>query len=104
MLEKVIESFTSGLKRLKWFSTVVSERLKIELTVIKLLNEIRRLEEKRDDTLKTAGMRVFELSSHENLDILKDSKIKDTLKELEGLNKELDDLRKRIAELSQGTD
>lgn len=103
MLEKIRDNFFAGVSRVKWFSSLLSERLKIELTVIKLINDSKALEEKRDDMSKTVGMRVFELRKEEGVDIFKDAKVKEGVKEMERLTKEIEDLRARITEIGQGS-
>ena len=39
MWRRVKNSMDSGVEKIKWFSSVLSERLKIEFSVIKLLQE-----------------------------------------------------------------
>lgn len=98
MIEKLMANFTAGVEKLRWFSSLMSERLKVELAVIKLMNEARALEEKKKEVLMAVGERVFELRGHEQA-ILKDPALKETLKELGTLNKDLEDLKKRISEM-----
>ncbi len=37
MLKKVYENFRKGIEKLKWFATLFSERMNIEIAVFKLL-------------------------------------------------------------------
>lgn len=99
MLEKIRDNFISGIEKVKWFSTLFSERVKVEVAVVRLINESRVIESKKNDALKALGMRVFEMRNQEGLDILKDGRIKDAMKNIEKLNKDIEEIMKRISEV-----
>ncbi|MBI4823129.1 MAG: hypothetical protein HY805_02720 [Nitrospirae bacterium] len=99
MFEKIRDNFVSGIERLKWFATIFSERVRVEVSVLRLMNEHRVVESKMNDALKALGMRVFELRNQEGVDMLKDGKIKDALKDIEKLNKDMEELTHRVSEV-----
>jgi hypothetical protein len=103
MLAKVKNSFAEGLVTLRWFASVLGERLKAEAAVIRLLWESHAVERKRDELMRRLGERVFELRKVEGVNIYQDRKSIETLKEVEGLESEIKGLRKRASELG-GTD
>lgn len=103
MLAKVKKSFEEGLGTLRWFASVLGERLRAEAAVIRLLWQSGAVEKKRDELMKQLGERVFELRKVEGVNIYQDRKSIETLKEVEGLESEIKELRRRASELG-GTD
>lgn len=101
MLIKIKQSFDTGLQKLRWFSTLVVERFRVEQAVIKLLWASDELEKNRERHLREIGERVFKLKDREDADVLKDRKIKVIVKELNAVEAELDELRARAAEIGE---
>lgn len=100
MLDKIKTSFDTGLEKLKWFSTTLSERLKIEIAMVKLMREARDLELRRDTLMKNIGERVFELRAREPK-YLDDELIRRTVTELDGLDGELQEIKRRASDLGR---
>ncbi len=100
MWKKLKNSFDRGIEKIKWFSIVISDRLKIELAVMKLLYQTEQMNKKRDELMKTIGQRVYELKEHPDKYILKDKVIGDALTELEKINTEIESTKKKAAEIS----
>jgi len=100
MWKKLKENFERGIEKIKWFSLLLSDRLKIELSVMKLLYQSEQMEKKRDELMRTIGQRVFELKERSDRYILKDSVITDALAELEKINNEIESTRKKASEIS----
>lgn len=98
IIEKLRDNLSAGADRIRWFSGVLSERVKIEISVIGLLNDLRKLEAKRDEGLKAVGQRVYELRTQEGVDLLQDARVRDFVKEVERLEKEMEEQREKIAE------
>lgn len=100
MWKRLKNNFDSGVEKMKWFSSLLSERLKIEYLVMKLLYQSEQMEKKRDELLKTIGQRVCELKGHSDRYILKDSVIIEALSEIEKINSEIDSTKKKASEIS----
>ena len=101
MLYSVKKSIEEGWGKLKWFSTVLSERIKVEIAVIKLLRESADLEKARETLAMGIGDRVFELRKSPDISIYEDSKISAALRELEDVDAKLLELKKRATEISE---
>ncbi len=99
MVEKLRDNFKAGIEKLKWFSSLVSERLKVELAVMRLISDVRAIEEKRNEAQRAAGERLFELKAMEDASITKDRKVEAAMKDIERLNAEIESIRERIAEI-----
>jgi len=95
------ESFISGIERIKWLAGLISERVKAEITLIRLAGEIEKFKEKKRQSTEKIGIRVFELKGIEGIDIYNDSVIKDALKEIDALEEESEKLRDRLSEISK---
>ena len=100
MLKRLKENFDSGIEKIKWFSTVLSERIKIELLVMKLLFQSEKMEKKRDELLKKIGQRVYELKGDTDRNVLKDRFITEALNEIEQINSKIDSTKKKASEIS----
>jgi hypothetical protein len=100
MVRRLKDNFDRGIEKIKWFSSLLSERLRIEYVVIKLLFQSDRMEKKKDELLKKIGQRVLELKEHIDKQILKDRVIAEALSEIEKINNEMDITKKKASEIS----
>jgi len=100
MLKRLKSNFDRGIENIKWFSTVFSERIKIELLVIKLLFQSDKMEKKRDELLKKIGQRVYELKGDSDRNVLQDRFIAEAMGEIDQINSEIDSTKKKASEIS----
>lgn len=100
MIKRLRNNFEDGIEKIKWFASLLSDRLKIELSVMKLLHESEQMEKKRDELMKKIGQRVLEMREHADRQVLKDSVIMDTINEIEKINQEIEQTRKKASEIS----
>jgi len=100
MLNRLKNNFDRGIEKIKWFSSVLSERLKIEFIVIKLLFQSDKMEKKRDELFKKIGQRVYEIKGNSDRHVLKDKFISESMGEIEKINSEIDNTKKKASEIS----
>ncbi|NWF51721.1 MAG: hypothetical protein HXY47_01390 [Nitrospirae bacterium] len=100
MLKRLKENFESGLEKIKWFSSLVSERIKIEYSVIKLLYQSEQMEKKKDELIKKIGNRVYELKGYSDVRVLKDGIISEALSEIEKIDRDIESTKKKASEIS----
>ena len=100
MYKRIKENFDNGLMKLKWFSHILSDRMKIELSVFKLLYQAEQMEKNKEDLMKTIGERMLELKDHSEKSILKDRVIADAMNEIEKINQEIEEIKKQASEIS----
>jgi seryl-tRNA synthetase len=100
VIKRLRNNFEEGVEKIKWFASLLSERLKIELSVMKLLHESDRMEKKKGELVRKIGERVLEMREHADRQVLKDSVIVDTMNEIEKINQEIEETRKKAAEIS----
>jgi hypothetical protein len=101
MLKRLKNNFDGGVEKLKWFSLMLSDRLKVELSVFRLLCHSERMEKQKDALLKTIGQRVHEMRAGPDRNILKDGIIADAMQEIERLNSEIESTKKKASDISR---
>lgn len=100
MISKLSREMSSALEKLKWFVSLVVERVRIEMAIIKLLGKSEKYEKEKREILNRIGERVVDLSQRKNPSILDDIDIKDALSQLEKLDKEINLLKKEAEDIS----
>jgi hypothetical protein len=103
MLKGLQDNFKKGIEKIKWFSSLISERLKIEVAVIRLLYKSEEMAKKKHGLMQAIGQRVIELKGHSDKNIFKDSVIVEATAEIEKLDKNIDELKQKAAEISRVT-
>ncbi|NOZ24791.1 MAG: hypothetical protein GXO94_01675 [Nitrospirae bacterium] len=98
---RIREWFYNGLGRLRWLASLFSERLHIELAIIKLLNNIEALKKRRDEAVLRLGERVLQLKDSPAHDVLTDQEVRAVFKEIEAVNEEIESLKGKVSELSK---
>jgi predicted RNase H-like nuclease (RuvC/YqgF family) len=101
MIKEMKKDFINGVEKIKWFSRIISERLKIEITIIKLLYRSDDMDRTKDEMLLTIGKRVYELKENTERNLLKDREIVESIAEIERLEKEIVELNQKISELTK---
>jgi hypothetical protein len=104
MWDKVRRDFDKGVERITWLSSVLSERLKVELSLIKLLGRIRSLEDRKSEIFKNIGMKVYEMSANPEIDVFNRPEVRDGIKEIEGIDAGIAGIKKEAEELGSMED
>ncbi|GAB4488247.1 MAG: hypothetical protein OHK006_18420 [Thermodesulfovibrionales bacterium] len=104
MLNRVQENFRNGIDRLKWFSGVFADRLKVEIALVKILYRSNEMRKTRDELLRRIGERVVELSGHPDKQVLKDTGIAEALAEIGKIDREIEECRQKADELGRAAD
>ena len=100
MWTKIKRNFENGVEKIKWFASLLSDRVKIEVSVMKLLYESDRMEKKRDELMKTIGRRVFELRESSERHIMKDRVIAESISEIEQISGDIEATKKKASDIS----
>jgi hypothetical protein len=98
MIETIKKDFLQGLKTFKFWASLLSERVKVELNILKLIGEINRLVGKRDELLKMVGKEVYN-SWGSLVEIKENEKLANSIRQIRELETEIEDKRKKLAEL-----
>jgi hypothetical protein len=101
MVLRIRESMQKGMETLRWYASVVNERLKVEVAVIQLLRKSEVLEKKRRQKARLIGERVFELRKSGDADLRADGTIMAALKELEALDQEITEMKRKASQIGE---
>ncbi|GAB4415381.1 MAG: hypothetical protein OHK0032_11540 [Thermodesulfovibrionales bacterium] len=101
MWKRIKDNLDSGIEKIRWFSSLLNERLKIEISIFRLLYQTTEMEKKREDLLKTIGERVFDLRHGDGKQVLRDPDVIEALHRLELLSAEIEDAKKRASEIGR---
>ena len=99
MVGRIKKSFDAGVEKIGWFSSLLRERIRVEMAVIKLVSEVSELEKKADAFKRTIGQRVFEMKERHVFQ--KDPDISRALDELEKLEAEIAELKRKASEIEK---
>lgn len=100
MIRRVKDNFVKGIRQLTWFSSVVAERVKVEIAVVRLLFRSDEMEKQRDRLLRSIGERVYECKGHHDKNVMRDRVVVEAVAEIERIEKEMDELKHRVSEIS----
>jgi hypothetical protein len=101
MLAWLKRSFDAGIEKIRLLASITSERLKVEVAVIKLLLKTNDLEKTRGELAKSIGERVFELRGRPEANILSDARIKRSVAEMEKVVTEINDIKSKASEIGK---
>lgn len=103
-MKNILDDFRKGLESVRWFATVAAERMKIEMAIFRLLYETDRMAKTRAELLKKIGERVIEMKNSRDKNILKDPAVAEAVAEIDKLDKSIDDLKTKAAEIGGVTE
>lgn len=98
MFEIIKKDFLQGLKTFKFWAQVLSERVKIELNVLKLISQLNKLTLKRDALFQSIGKEVYE-SWSEQLNLKENEKISNLVRQIREIEAQIEDKKKKLSEL-----
>ncbi|MEJ2697345.1 MAG: hypothetical protein P8013_11930 [Candidatus Sulfobium sp.] len=99
MLKRIIGNFRDGLSRIRWFAHVFSERVKIEIAVIKLLYRSDEMEKRRQELFRTIGERIYEVKGNHEKNVFRDKVIVEAMEDIEKMEKNIEELKERVSEI-----
>ena len=99
--EQVVVNLEKGSKKIAATAATVAERVKAEITIVRLRLRLDEIRSHIDELYRVIGRRVVDLSSKAAIpkageDLLKDEGIAAALAELEARKKDLEDLNDEI--------
>ncbi|MDA8086661.1 MAG: hypothetical protein M0Z75_08175 [Nitrospiraceae bacterium] len=100
MIEKLRRNFESGIAKLKWFSGLLNERLKVEIAFFKYASRAEKLRRERDEFARAIGERVYEERQQLSL-LARDENLKGLLKEMELVSEELDSMAEQASRMGR---
>lgn len=100
MFSRIIKDLESGINKIRWFSSLLSERVRIEVAVFRLLYKSEELKKQKDELLKQIGEDVYAMRGKDK-NVYSNREIAEAIKELEGLEPEIKENLERASEISR---
>jgi len=100
MIGRVKKDFESGIKKVKWFATLLSERVRIEITIFKLLYKSEELKKKRDELLRQIGEEVYEMRT-KGKNVYGSKEVLAAIKSLESIEPEIRETLEKASDFSK---
>ena len=100
MYAKIKKDFDEGIGKIKWFASLLSERIRVEITVFKLLYKSEELKKQRDELMRKIGKEVYEHRGKEK-NIYANKEVVSAIKELETLEPEIKETVEKASEISR---
>jgi len=99
--EKVAVNVQKGLQKINTFSSLFSERMKAEITIVRLRIRVNEIQVQIDELYRTIGRRVVDLKNRGELpkmseQLLRDEDIGFSMNELVEQKKEIEDILNEI--------
>jgi seryl-tRNA synthetase len=102
MYTRLKNDLEEGLNKIKWFASLLSERVRIELTVFRLRYKSEELKKKRDALLTKIGEEVYQMHNTEK-GLHPSADIVDIIKEIEALESQIKEAVDKASEISRMT-
>lgn len=100
MLGRLKRDLDSAVNKIKWFASLLSERVRMEVIVFRLLYRSEELKKKRDDLFRTIGQEVYGLKGKE-ADVYSQKPVMDAIRELDALEPEIQETAQKASEISR---
>jgi len=100
MLTRVKKDFENGLQKVKWFSALLSERVRLEITIFKLLYKSEELKKKMDELLKKIGEEVYAMRG-KGTNVFSNIEVIASIKSLESIEPEIRETLDKAADISK---
>jgi hypothetical protein len=98
MLEIIKKNLINGFKTFEFWAKTLSERLKIEINILKLLSEIHKLNEERNKLLIDLGEEIYK-SGKTTFNLSEEEKLLRIFRTMRELESEIESKKKKISEL-----
>ncbi|MCI4625294.1 MAG: hypothetical protein L3V56_04960 [Candidatus Magnetoovum sp. WYHC-5] len=99
MFDQIKDDFKKGIDTIKGYSGAVSARITVELSLVKLTNEIKTLENAKNEFFKGIGERVYEIRNKPNPNVFNIEEVNDLFKEIEKVDLKINNVKKEIRKL-----
>ncbi|HXW69715.1 MAG TPA: hypothetical protein VEJ88_08900 [Dissulfurispiraceae bacterium] len=100
MIGRIKKDFESGIKKVKWFAALLSERVRIEITIFKLLYRSEELKKKRDELLRQIGEEVYEMRD-KGKNVYSNKEVLASIKALESIEPEIRETLEKASDFSK---
>lgn len=100
MFTRIKKDFEEGIRKVKWFSSLLSERLRIEIAVFKLLYKAEEMKKHREELLQLIGEEVYSLRG-QNKNIYARTEVINAIRKLDQLDPEIKENIEKASDISK---
>lgn len=100
MYARIKHDLEIGLEKFRWFATLFSERVRIEISVFRLLYQSEEMKRRRNELLRQIGEEVYALRGKDK-NIYANKDIAAALREIEQLEPEIQSTIDQASEISK---
>ncbi len=100
MFNSLKKDFEVGIERIKWFASLLSERIRVEITVFKLLYKSEELKKRREELLKKIGEEAYETRG-KGKNLYANREVAEAIRELEALDPEIKETIEKVSDISK---
>lgn len=100
MYQRIKNDIEKALDSIRWFGSLLSERLKIEIAVFKLMYRSEEIRKRKAELLKYIGAEVYAARGTE-ADIYHNPEVKNAIAELEAIDPQITELSEKAQEISK---
>lgn len=97
MIDIIKKDLINGLRTFKFWAQTLSDRLKVEINILKLLSEINKLNEEKDKLLIDLGNQIYK-SGKTTFNLYDDEKLMVILRKIKEIELEIDNKKKKISD------
>lgn len=101
-MDIIKRDIVQALKTFNFWARTISERVKVEINVLRVLSEIQKLTEKRNEILKKLGQETYQ-SLRSSTNLQENEKILNFIRDLKEVEKEIEDRKKKLNDLGDIT-
>jgi hypothetical protein len=106
MINLITDNIKRAWDKIRAWSSLISERVRIELGIVRLLNDSRKIDSKIAHLYQKIGKRIFELKEDiwrsNSRNIFKDEEISASFAEIQRLLQEKELILKKVSEIFAG--
>lgn len=102
MFDMIKKDLEDAIAKIKWFASLLSERLRIEIEVFKLFYKSEELKKRKEELFKKIGEEVYELRGKEK-NIYSVKEIAEAIKDIDLLESEIKQTLEKASEISSIT-
>ena len=102
MFNRIKKDLEDAIAKIKWFASLLSERLRIEIEVFKLFYKSEELKKRKEELLKKIGEEVYELRGKEK-NIYSVKEVAEAIKDIDLLEPEIKQTLEKASEISSTT-
>lgn len=100
MFSRIKRDLENGIGKVRWFASLLSERVRIELTIFKLLYKSEELKKRRAELLRRIGEEVYRMRGKDK-NVYANRDIMSAVKEMESLEPEIKETLDKASEVGK---